>query len=109
MKIISDKLTILTEKPIIWVDINIVSFALDYKFNGSIQDDMEKDYIYFDIKSKNALFPLEALVNSNIDYTEISLIKTPQNTPFLKVFSKTTSEQLKGSFDSQIPLIGMNR
>ena len=98
-----DLMTVLVESPSMWIDIDVLNLFHSYVFDGSI-DDKEEDFIYFDIIASHLLFPLEALVTSEVDYTEISIVKN-NIAPFLKVYAKPVAEGNISVFNSQIPII----
>lgn len=100
-----DTLTVFVEHPILWIDIDILNFATTYAFKGPIEENSAKDYIYFDIKGTHLLFPLDALIASEVSYAELTLVKNSSNVPFLRVFSKPDAEKYKGSCDTQVPVI----
>lgn len=97
-------MTVLVEKPTMWIDIDVFQLFSSYEFDGTISKTLKKDFIYFDINAKHLLFPLEALITSEVDYTEISIVKN-NVAPFLKVFAKPASKDYSAVFDSQIPMI----
>ncbi|XP_070504513.1 uncharacterized protein [Chironomus tepperi] len=97
-------MTVLVEKPTMWIDIDVFRLFQSYVFDGTITDNQVEDFIYFDIIAKQLLFPLEALLTSEVDYTEISIVKN-NIAPFLKVYAKPVSEDYSAVFDSQIPMI----
>lgn len=100
-------MTVLVEKPtIMWIDIDVFNLFHSYEFDGDINDEIKGDFIYFDIIAKQLLFPLEALLTSEVDYTEISIVKN-NIAPFLKVYAKPPTKDATTIFDSQIPMISM--
>lgn len=101
-------MTVLVEKPTMWIDIDVSRLFHSYEFDGTIADGIDGDFIYFDIIAKQLLFPLEALLTSEVDYTEISIVKN-NIAPFLKVYAKPVSDDNSAVFDSQIPMISKSK
>lgn len=99
-------MTVLVEKPTMWIDIDVFNLFHSYDFDGNITDDIKGDFIYFDIIAKQLLFALEALLSSEVDYTEISIVKN-NIAPFLRVYAKPPLKDNTTIFDSKIPMISM--
>ncbi|KAL7033736.1 hypothetical protein ACKWTF_007700 [Chironomus riparius] len=104
--VVKDNLmTVLVEHPTcMWIDIDVLRLFHKYEFDGYIDGDKEEDFIYFDIIASQLLYPLEALLSSEVDYTEISIVKN-NVAPFLKVYAKPGTEDNSAVFNSQIPMI----
>lgn len=92
-------MTLLSERPLIWVDIDIPGFTDSYTFDGTLNGEKNEDYIYLDVNSRKMIFSTDAFGET----VEISLFKIDQNSPFLKIFTK--QDNSKGSFESLVPVI----
>ena len=98
-------MTILVEKPYMWINIDVFNLFESYEFDGTIEEDgFVGKFIYFDIIAKQLLVALEALISTEVDYTEISIVKN-NIAPFLKVYAKPYSDDGSAVFNSQIPMI----